>query len=64
MSLTYTEAQRLRRIPPLTAQETLIFYQTGQMPQRFDDSAEAERNHIIDQYTIYGGLTDENKYNF
>ena len=57
----------LERIPPMTSAETISFYTTGRMPQRFRGNFEADRTEILRQHGVIdadntdGGLFYEDK---
>lgn len=52
--------RHLSRIPPMTAQETLQFYVSGRMPERFEGNFERDRTEVLRQYGVHD--TDDNIY--
>lgn len=48
--MTFEESCRVRRIPPLSAEETLEYYVSGTIPERFADGAETRRRSILQHY--------------
>lgn len=44
-----TENNRIGRIPPVTKSETIDFYTTGRMPERFEQTAKVKRHEILRQ---------------
>lgn len=40
----------ISKIPPFSAKETLDFYATGAIPERFRDSDEARHKEILEPY--------------
>ena len=52
--------RHLSRIPPMTSAETIAFYTTGKMPERFRGNFEADRTEVLRQYGVHD--TDDNIY--
>lgn len=42
----------ISRIPPLSPKETILFYTTGRMPERFKGNFEADRTEILRQHGV------------
>lgn len=42
-----TENNQVRRIIPLTKSETIDFYVTGKMPERFETTGKVKRDEIL-----------------
>ena len=54
----------IQRIPPLSSAETLAFFISGKMPERFRGNFEADRTEILRQYGVVDrDFTDGGFYN-
>ena len=59
--MLYSESRGIRRIPPLTSTETIEYFRTGKMPDRFQKTESQIRHEIISNYTgLNGGDLFEN----
>lgn len=47
-----TENSQIGRIIPLTQRETIDFYTTGKMPERFTQTDTAKRHEILQQHGV------------
>lgn len=47
-----TETNQIKKIPPLTRAETIDFYVTGRMPDRFEKTDSARRHAILRQHGV------------
>lgn len=61
MGLNYQDSSKIQRIPPMTASETIDFYSTGKVPERFADSSYAKRREILRHY---GAIREDDTHMF